>query len=282
MKNPLFRFVAVAGALVLLAGAVLYPTPPKKLDDGRILQELQQELAAQGESIACLSKALDYGDLLSVSALVKVGGGSGSGVLVTRKIGEANRTFVWTAAHVAAVVRKQDGTFGLLTVAKETRVDGELTGNYTVEAEVVAYSESEDLALLEIMDNDFTTASASFLLDDAIPAVGTEVVHVGSTLGLCNSVSLGVISQTDRQIEGVAFDQTSTMGYPGSSGGGVFLKDGRCIGLLTQGYGPGLNFIVPVRRMRDWAARLGILWALDPSHPVPTHVVRDAIPVEVE
>jgi hypothetical protein len=76
------------------------------------------------------------------------------------------------------------------------------------------------------------------------------------------------------------FDQTSCMGYPGSSGGGVYTTDGKCIGLLVLGAGPGLNFIVPGRRMLVWARKMKIEWALDPTVPMPMHMVRDESPLD--
>ena len=48
------------------------------------------------------------------------------------------------------------------------------------------------------------------------------------------------------------FDQVTAVAFPGSSGGGMFLKDnGEYIGMLTQGVMKlqGFNFIVPVRRI---------------------------------
>jgi len=77
------------------------------------------------------------------------------------------------------------------------------------------------------------------------------------------------------------FDQTSTLGYPGSSGGGVYLKEnGACVGLLTRGMGPGLNFIVPARRLKTWAAAVGVMWALDPSVAMPTAAERAQLPLD--
>ena len=40
--------------------------------------------------------------------------------------------------------------------------------------------------------------------------------------------------------------------------------------MLVRGAGETFNLIVPVRRMRDYARREGILWAIDSNHPVPT------------
>jgi S1-C subfamily serine protease len=212
--------------------------------------------------------------LQSVSVLVDVGRGCGTGVLVTRKVGNVSKTYVWTAGHVVAVLKQADGTFGTATIVQEKRTNGLLTGKKTVEARVIAYSDAdrgEDLAILEIVEDNFTSASADFY-DEQILPVGTELIHVGCTLSLYNSVSRGIISQTDRDLleTGKVFDQTSCMGYPGSSGGGVYLaKGGVCVGLLVRGAGPGLNFIVPTRRMLSWSKEVGVEWALNPSIPVP-------------
>ena len=48
------------------------------------------------------------------------------------------------------------------------------------------------------------------------------------------------------------FDQVTAVAFPGSSGGGMFLKaNGEYVGMLTQGVMKlqGFNFIVPVRRI---------------------------------
>ena len=72
------------------------------------------------------------------------------------------------------------------------------------------------------------------------------------------------------------FDQTTVTAFPGSSGGGVYLSDkngdnsGKYVGMLVRGAGEGFNFIVPVRRMQDWAKKVNIEWALDTDAETPT------------
>jgi S1-C subfamily serine protease len=221
--------------------------------------------------------------LQSITVLVDTGGGRGTGVLVTRRLGKELHTYVWTAGHVVKRGQKPNGTFRDVTVIQELRQGGLLTGTRTVSATVISYSDPErgdDLALLEINVPNWTSVSAVFGATAVLP-VGTPLIHVGCTLGLYNSTSLGIVSQTDRFLTGLpkSFEQTSCMGYPGSSGGGVYSYDGRCIGLLVRGAGPGLNMIVPMRRLRAWAAKMGVLWAIDPAVPVPTAVVR--LPVKL-
>lgn len=218
-----------------------------------------------------ISKTVPYSYLQDISVKVVVNSGSGSGVLFCREVAGEYRTFVWTAGHVASSLKRNDGTFRNATIKYERRHLGWLIGELKQEAKVIAYSNQytgEDLALLEIIGNNHRWSSADFANDD-IQQVGTEVIHVGSAAGFHNSVSLGVVSQIDREYRGKSYDQTSTMAYPGSSGGGVYMTNGKCIGLVTLGVGPGLNFYVPVRRMRAWAKKEGIEWAMDPSVPVP-------------
>ena len=62
------------------------------------------------------------------------------------------------------------------------------------------------------------------------------------------------------------FDQVTAVAFPGSSGGGMFLKaNGEYIGMLTQGVMKlqGFNFIVPLRRINAWAKEAKVEWAID-------------------
>ena len=90
----------------------------------------------------------------------------------------------------------------------------------------------------------------------------------------------GIMSQVGRVLElgggeGTVFDQTTVPAFPGSSGGGVFLREdaeadaGKCVGLLVRGAGENFNLIVPIRRMHRWATENDVEWALDPSIEAP-------------
>jgi S1-C subfamily serine protease len=234
---------------------------------------LNKRVTADENVLAKLITAAPHQMLQDISVRVEADHGCGTGVLVTRQLGNVKRTFVWTAGHVAQLLMQPNGTFKSATIYQERRVDGRWVGEVRTEAKVLAYSDPEvgdDLALLEVLKDNFTDASAEFDDSGKPSPIGTELVHVGCTLGLYDSVSYGIISQTDRDLlnTGKVFDQTSCMGYPGSSGGGVYLKNGKCIGLLVRGAGAGLNFIAPTRRMWDWAVKYKLEWAIDPSRPV--------------
>ena len=240
--------------------------------------------------------------LQDVSVTIHANGSQGSGVLFTRKVGDNDVTYVWTAAHVVARNRKVrmvvvNGTpkavveFEDAQLVQEFKQDGRRIGEIKMEAKIVRYSDAnngEDLALLEVRKKNFVGPDTTIKFEEgSVLPIGTDLYHVGSLLGQfgSNSLTTGVISQTGRVLDlganGVVFDQTTVTAFPGSSGGGVFLKsNGEYIGMLVRGAGEQFNLIVPVRRIRDWAKSAKIEWAVDPSLPMPSADELKKIPVE--
>ena len=246
--------------------------------------------------------------LQNISVTVKSGFAQGSGTLVTRRVGDDTLTFVWTAGHVVdnlRTVRKVisvDGEQKILVEFKDPQIvqerhqDGRRVGQQTLDCKVIKYSDvdyGEDLAVLMVrLKNAYpTTATAKFEPNaNYIPPVGVDLSHCGSLFGQfgANSYTTGVLSQTGRLLDGEGasskvFDQVTAVAFPGSSGGGVYLKeDGTYIGMLTQGvmFLQGFNFIVPIRRMHAWAEDSDIVWAIDPSVPMPSLAEINAIAVE--
>jgi len=234
----------------------------------------QKTVITHGWSIRNLKekKEVDYQYLQDISVTVQTEYGLGTGVLFIREVAGVQKVFVWTAGHVVYTLMNDEGSFNLATIKMESRCNGKFVNTIELKAKVIAFSDpyyGDDLALLEITEDCCMFKSAIFA-DNKIQPVGTEIIHVGSVVGWEDSVSLGIISQTDRELSsGKMYDQTSCMAYPGSSGGGVYTTDCKCIGLLTNGVGAGLNFFVPMRRIRAWAKKAGVEWALDQSVPVP-------------
>ena len=229
--------------------------------------------------------------------------GEGSGVIFTRKDAKGNLVnFVWTAAHVIDNLRTErkilvNGSPKTLVefkdpvVIKEIRQDGRTVGRLQMDAEVLKYSESEDghdLALLRVRKYNFVTGTVTFYLDKEIPPLGTDLLHVGSLLGQfgANSMTDGIYSQHGRVIKSLnkrIFDQTTCVAFPGSSGGGVYLKseeNPKYVGMLVRGAGEGFNLIVPVRRIINYAEKHNIMWALDPKVAMPKEDELNKMPVE--
>ena len=240
--------------------------------------------------------------LQEVSVTVKQGTTQGSGVIKTRTMKidgkDTSVNFVWTAAHVVAGARSVDtvidtrtGTerkivkFKDVSIVQEFRQDGRRVGEYKLDAQVICYSKENDVALLRLRKSGFKTESVQFYLGKPIPPLGTDLYHVGSMAGQelgANSMTSGIVAQIGRTFDNQPYDQTTVTASPGSSGGGVFLRDGRQIGILTLGVrgGDNFNFIVPIRRVYAWAKRMKIAWAMDNGVATPTEDELKKIPVE--
>ena len=222
----------------------------------------------------------------------------GSGVIFTRtnKSGETIN-LVWTAGHVVSNLRSSrevispDGTkrtiveFRDAKIIKELVENGRTVGTLQISAEVVRYSDpdaGEDLALLKVRKKDFINSGVIFYTNSEIPELGTPLYHVGSLLGEqgANSMTSGIYSQRGRLINKTTFDQTTVAAFPGSSGGGVFLTDGRYVGMLVRGAGETFNLIVPIRRIIDWSKSAKINWAIDPTVPMPSDEELKNLPIE--
>jgi len=247
---------------------------------------------------ACTIQAGDVAQhLQDVSVTIKSGYSEGSGVIKTRIIDGKKINFVWTAAHVVDNLRNvetvvtPDGatrkivSFDDCSLVKELNEGGRRVGEMKMAAVVVRYSAKEDLALLRIRKVDFISASVDFYLDPNIPKIGTRLFHVGSLLGQAgsNSMTSGIVSQIGRVYSGIGkeeFDQTTVAAFPGSSGGGVYLEDGKYVGMLVRGAGETFNLIVPIRRMARWARKANIEWALDDNIQPPSMQELGKLPIE--
>ncbi len=104
--------------------------------------------------------------------------------------------------------------------------------------------------------------------------VGEPVLTIGNPLGLGMSVSSGIVSALNRDIQDTPFDdyiQTDSAINHGNSGGPMVDLDGTVIGVDTALYNPeesggfiGIGFAIPARIAKFVVDRL-----LDPSHPKP-------------
>lgn len=135
---------------------------------------------------------------------------------------------------------------------------------------IVALDSWTDLALLKIEDGgDHGFATVPLGSYDELRQ-GQPVFAVGSPLGLDRTVSEGIISLTNRFIEGRLLIQTTTEVNPGNSGGPLFNLRGQVVGvndLKLIGLGvDGLSFAIQVSTLKDFL-RNRDAFAFDPRHP---------------
>jgi len=131
----------------------------------------------------------------------------------------------------------------------------------TVPAEVVGIDKESDLALLKIAGTNWKSLRFT---DSAHLRQGQVVFAVGSPMGLDNSVSMGIISAVERQLDtdsNQAYIQTDAPINPGNSGGPLINTHGEIVGINTfiftsSGGNEGLGFAIPSNLVRDVYAQL--------------------------
>jgi len=124
-----------------------------------------------------------------------------------------------------------------------------------VEAHVAGIDRETDLALLKISGG----GAHLELGDSSRVRQGQIVLAMGNPRGLENSVTMGVVSATNRQIHPdavQAFIQTDAPINPGNSGGPLLNTHGEVVGVNTfilteSGGSEGLGFAIPSSLVRD-------------------------------
>jgi S1-C subfamily serine protease len=135
-----------------------------------------------------------------------------------------------------------------------------------VPAEVVGFDPFADVALLKVTPDGFDLHPLE-LGDDSELVVGQPVAAIGSPFGEQQSLSIGIVSATDRsvksltqfQIEGAI--QTDASINPGNSGGPLLDAGARVLGINQQietssGANDGVGFAVPISAIKRSVAQL--------------------------
>ena len=112
---------------------------------------------------------------------------------------------------------------------------------YTI-ASVLAYDANIDLAVLKINASGLTAATISKLPVD----VGSTVYAIGSSRGMTNTYSQGIITYADRVIDDISYVQHDASITNGNSGGPLINIYGEVIGINTWGISDSqnLNFAI--------------------------------------
>jgi serine protease Do len=141
-----------------------------------------------------------------------------------------------------------------------------LSDGTVVQARLVGQTVSYDIALIRI-DAPAPLQPVRFGDSDTL-RVGDQVVAVGNPLGFGGTVTTGIISGLNRNINSSAFDsfiQTDASINHGNSGGPLFDMEGRAIGLNTaiftlDGGSIGIGFAIPANDVKfviDQVRRFG-------------------------
>ena len=177
--------------------------------------------------------------------------GQGSGFVVD-KDGD-----IVTNAHVVTSGGHLNGG-GTPQEAKQVFV--EFGDRNRVPAQIVGFDADADVALIKV-DPDGLDLVPVPLSDRSTFAVGEPVAAIGSPFGETQSLSIGVISATNRTVEGLTnfgIDnaiQTDASINPGNSGGPLLDEKGDVIGINEQiasssGSNSGVGFAIPVTSVR--------------------------------
>lgn len=130
------------------------------------------------------------------------------------------------------------------------------------DAELVTADLDNDLAIIKISDSAPLPCAQLGTSSDLM--IGETVIAIGNPFGYSNTVSAGLVSALDRDLEfgrGVAYKgliQTDAAINPGNSGGALVNINGEVIGINTaiKANAEGLGFAIPVDHVREAMIRL--------------------------
>lgn len=185
-----------------------------------------------------------------VSSTTLTGGGLGSGFLVNTD------GRIITNAHVVKGAKKTTVTFS----------DGTMES-----ARILGVDESTDIAVLDVARTPKGVTPVPLGRSDKL-VVGQDVVAIGNPYGFERTVTTGIVSALKRVItspNGFTIQnaiQTDAAINQGNSGGPLFDRDGRVIGMNSQiasqnGGNVGIGFAIPINTIlpiADSIARAGV------------------------
>jgi putative serine protease PepD len=217
--------------------------------------------------VAAVAKAV-LPSVVEITVTTRRGTATGSGVILSPD-GK-----ILTNAHVVS-----DGDGGTITV--------KFSDGSTAKATVLGSDTDSDLAVIKA--ENVSNLKAATLGDSDSVAIGDTVVAIGSPEGLTGTVTSGIVSALNREVEVASSDSGGTNGLPfgspygnaaaqdtttykaiqtdasinpGNSGGPLIDMNGRIIGINSAIYSPtsgglgtdagsvGLGFAIPVNQVK--------------------------------
>lgn len=188
--------------------------------------------------------------------------GSGSGFFI-----DADGTAV-TNYHVI------DGCQSAIATLSNSGEQCPVTGVYD-------YNPIEDWAVIKVEGAGYTPLPVS---SSALTG-GAKVYAIGSPLGLQNSITEGIISNTSRYEDGIEYIQTSAAISPGSSGGALINSNGEAVGITSASYteGQNLNLALPTKYFANYSKKTPLsLLAVDMIEHPPLPPIDPSVPTYLD
>ena len=135
--------------------------------------------------------------------------------------------------------------------------------NESVEANVKGTDSTKDLAVVavkisDVKDSTMDEIAVATMGDSSKLEVGEQVVAIGNALGYGQSVTSGIVSATERTLdgyEGGTLIQTYAAINPGNSGGALLNSNGEVIGINTAKVATdsveGMGYAIPISDASD-------------------------------
>ncbi len=188
--------------------------------------------------------------------LIQTPDGLGSGFVIN------DRGYCVTNYHVV------EGQTRIAATIFHRNQQGDFERRAIRDVKILALNPYFDLALLEIPVQEGLKFRPVYIADDDFQREGDSVFAIGSPLGLERSVSEGIVSTRNRNMEGLVYIQTTAQINPGNSGGPLFNSRGEVVGVINMKltFGEGLGFAIPVAYLKHFL-RNRDAFAFDRTNP---------------
>lgn len=173
------------------------------------------------------------------------GGGERNGGRNGRKVQSLGSGFIIDAVEGIVVTNNH-------VIADADEIEINLSDGKKLKAEVIGKDPKTDLAVLKVDPKKFPLTAVKFG-DSNKARIGDWVMAIGNPFGLGGTVTLGIISARNRDINSGPYDrfiQTDASINRGNSGGPLFNMDGEVVGINSAIISPsggsiGLGFSIP-------------------------------------
>lgn len=227
-------------------------------------------------------------DILAPSVQVNVKGSVGGGTLLYSR---ESHSYVVTACHVVQkIIAGRDAE--TREPVEVTMYDDRGAAADTVDADLVAWDDRKDLALLRLRALHPFPNAARLATRETLQAIRvfTPIYAVGCPLGHDPLPTLGEIATLNKEVNGERFWMMNAPTIFGNSGGGVFHRETRelvGVSVMVCTYDgavstpvPHLGIMVSLEAVYDWLDDLGYPFIYDPESPVEAFDPAPAAPVK--